>query len=397
MLAQVLESGETSRLRSLLIIAVLAAIVMTIVQSALAHAGVMGQQRASDFDAFYMAAQLVQRGDIAGAYDYPTYVRQQVELLSADQRLAWSYPPPYDLLVAPLALVPRGVAFALFFAISALAYVLVLWRLSGPRLVTMLQLLMLPVCMVVLFGQNGLLTGALLGLAVVGLRDRRDWAGVPLGLMIIKPHLALGLGLYVLIDRRWRVLAVAALTAGIAVLLPMLLIGPDIWRAFAAGIHNTASLLQGNFYPFRRMVSLYSALRSAGLPTGAALAGQAMMAVAALVAIVVAQRRLPATEALGSAALLSLAFSPYAYDYDVPVMAVGLAVLLPALRARGSAGERSALYGLFLVMALWGIGHSILYGPAITGRSPAGVLHIALLALAGTMLWRRSEGGNVAA
>ena len=390
MLAQIIESGQESPRRGLLISAVLAAITLTIVQSAFAHAGLLGQSRVSDFDAFYLASQLLLRGDVAASYDYPQYVRQQIELLGQDHHLVWSYPPPYDLVVAPLALMPRGVAFGLFFAITTLAYLWAMRRLAGARLVTMLLLLMLPICGVVLFGQNGLLTGALAGLAVIGLRDRQTWAGVPLGLLVIKPHLAVALAIYVVIDRRWRVFAAAALTVGIACLLPALLIAPDIWSLFAAGIRTTASLLQSDFYPFRRMVSLYSAIRSAGLPAALALAGQAAMAAASLAAIWLAQRRLPPVEALGTAAMLSLAISPYAYDYDVPVMACGLALLLPAIQQHGRPWERSAIYGLFLVIALYGTWHSVVYGPMIIGRSPAGGLQLALLSLTGAILRRRS-------
>jgi len=394
MLAQIIESGQQSRLRSLIIVALLALIALTILQSAISHTGVVGQPRASDFDAFYLASRLVLHGNVVASYDYPQYVRQQVELLGEDFHLAWSYPPPYDLVVAPLALVPRGVAFGLFFAITAIAYLAVLWRVAAAQFVTMLVLLTLPVCLVVIFGQNGLLTGALAGLAVIGLRDRRSWAGVPLGLLIIKPHLAIALAAYVVVDRRWQVFAVAALTVGIASLLPVLLIAPDIWSAFAAGIAKTAGLLQGNFYPFRRMVSAYSALRSAGLGASPALAGQGLMAVTALAGIALAQRRLAPTVALGLAALLSLIISPYAYDYDLPVMAIGLALLLPSLHHWGNSLERSLVYGLFLIVALFGAWHTMSYGPDIAGRSPAGALHVAMLLLVGVIVARSGRAAN---
>ena len=388
MLADIIEVAQRSRLRSLFVALLLAIITGMIASTAIKHMGIVGKPAISDFDAFYMASRLLLRGDIVASYDYATYVKQQVELLGKNYRLTWSYPPPYNLVIAPLALVPRGWSFGLFFTVTASAYLWMMRRAAGANFVTMLVLLVLPICAVVLFGQNGLLTGTLVGLAVIGLRDRRGWAGIPLGLMIIKPHLAIALALYVVVDRRWQVFGVAALTVGVASLLPVLLLSPDIWTAFSAGIQNTASFLQGRFYPLCRMVSAYAALRSAGVPSAVALAGQALVAAVALAAIVVAQRRLPATTALGVAACLSLVMSPYAFDYDMPVIGAGLALLLPTLIERGGRWERSLVYALFLVVACYGAWHTIYYGSSLVGRTPAGALLVIMLVLVGRIVAR---------
>ncbi len=391
MLAQVIESAQTSKLRSIYIGFILALFTMMVVSTAVKHSGIVGKPVISDFDAFYLASKLALRGDIIQSYDFPTYVKQQIELLGKNYRLTWSYPPPYDLVVAPLALLSRGWSFGAFFALTLGAYLWGVRRLAGAGLVTLLVLLAVPVCAVVFFGQNGLLTGALVALAVIGLRDRRAWAGVPLGLMIIKPHLAVALAVYVIINGRWQVVAVAAVTVLVASLLPMLLIGPDIWTAFLAGIRNTASFLQGRFYPFCRMVSAYSALRSAGLSNEVALAGQAAVGVTTLAAIVVAQRRLAMPVALGFAAFASLMISPYAYDYDVPVMGVGLALLLPVLATRARPWERSLIYALFLFIAGYGAFHTVYYGPSQVGRSAAGLAQAVLVGLVFVAISRRDE------
>lgn len=258
MLADILESAQKSRLRGITLMLLAGIVIFMIVKTAIAHIGIVGKPTASDFDAFYMGSKIVLRGDVIASYDYAQYVQQQIELMGKNYRLTWSYPPPYNLAIAPLALLPRGLSFGLFFALTAGAYFWTIHRAAGDRFVTMLALLAPAACAVVFFGQNGLLTGALIGLTVIGLRDRRGWAGIPIGLMIIKPHLALALALYIVVDRRWQVFFTAALTVGIASLLPVLLLSPDIWDAFLAGIRNTAGFLQGRFYPFCRMVSALS-------------------------------------------------------------------------------------------------------------------------------------------
>ncbi len=389
MLADIVESAQRSRLRGIYLMLLLGIIIFMVLNATLAHWGVVGKPTTSDFDAFYMGSRIVLRGDILASYDYPQYVKQQIELMGKNYRLTWSYPPPYNLVIAPLALLPRGLSFGLFFGLTAAAYLWVIRRAAGDGFVTMLVLLVLPICAVVFFGQNGLLTGVLIGLAVIGLRDRRSWAGIPLGLMIIKPHLAVALALYVVVDRRWQTFFVAALTVGIASLLPVLLLSPDIWDAFLAGIRNTAGFLQGRFYPFCRMVSAYASLRSAGLPASVALSGQAIVALTALAGVVIAQRRLPPTQALGFAACVSLVISPYAYDYDMPVMGAGLALLLPALVASGGRWERSLLYALLLLTCGWGAFHTVYYGPSQVGRTAAGGFLVVVLALVWVIVNRR--------
>ncbi|WP_164156743.1 glycosyltransferase family 87 protein [Sandarakinorhabdus rubra] len=388
MLQRFIRSAETSPLPRLATIVALFQIGFVLVQSTLAAKGTAGMERINDFDVFYLASQLVARGEIAQSYDLPTFIQQQTEYFGRNKQLTWSYPPPFDLIIAPLAWAPRWLSLAMFFTLTTGTYLLAVRKLSGQEWPIALLLLTFPVCCVILLGQNGLLTGTLAALAVIGLAQQRQWAGIPLGLLIIKPHLAVTLAAFVVIDRQWRTMAVAALTMGLAALAPELLIDRGIWKAFATGIANTASLLQGDFYSWRRMVSLYAALRSAAVPADVALAGQVIMAAGSLAAVVWAQHRLPRQQALGLAALLSLAISPYAFDYDWPVMATGLCLLLPAIQLLGRPPERALIYGLFLACPLYGIAHTFVFGPAITGRSPAGALHLLLLLLVVRLLAR---------
>jgi hypothetical protein len=359
MLANIIESARRSSLRPAYIALILLGLAATVIIGAIAHTGIPGKPVISDFDAFYMASKLVLAGDIAQSHDPAGYIRQQIALLGRDYHLSWNYPPPYDLVVAPLSLLPRGLAFGLFMALPGGLYLWALHRLAGDHFVTALLLMATSIFVVVFFGQNGLLTGALVALAALGLRDRRTWAGIPLGLMIIKPHLALALALYVVVDRRWRIFFAAAATVTIASLLPLPLLGADIWSAFLIGIRNTAWQLQANFYPFARMVSAYAAARSA------------------------------TTTALGLAALLSLMFSPYAYDYDVPVIGAGLALLLPDLVAHGTSRERSVLYALLLATAGYGLAYAAFAGGGGAGLSPAGKSPAGLfLVIAMALAWR---------
>ena len=77
--------------------------------------------------------------------------------------------------------------------------------------------------------------------------------------------------------------------------------------------------------------------------------GQVIVAIVALVLVVIASYRFSVQQALGLTAIASLLVSPYAYDYDLPIMGVGLALLLPDIVRFGSASERAKPLRLVLL------------------------------------------------
>lgn len=335
-------------------------------------AHVAGGRGLIDFDAFHVVARMALQGRMPDAYRY--------EALRPLERLAgtipgflpWSYPPQFALVIAPLGGLPDWLAYLLFTGGTLAAYLLVLHRLAGRGLSLALLAAFPAVFMCVACGQNGLLTGALMGLACLGLLRARSFAaGAPLGLMAIKPHLAAALGLYVLVRRRWAVaaaaLGVAALGAGLATLA----FGLQVWPGFLEGAHEAGRFLAAGRYPLFHMVSTYAMLRTLGWPAWPAFAVQAAVALAALGATVLACRRgLPQTSRLAVAVLASLLVSPYVYDYDLPILGVAVAVAARDLTDHGRAWEKLALVGAGWLAGGWGFGMS--YAEAAQG-GPSGV------------------------
>jgi hypothetical protein len=311
----------------------------------------------TDFDAFHFAGQLVWLGRIDEAYSFGAFIDVETELLGMLAFMPWTYPPPFNLVVAPLGLLPKGLAYFIFTGAGLAAYLRIAFQLDRTTFVTMVLLIFPALAMVIICGQNGLLTGSLIGLACLGLLDGRKsaarWAGVSLGLMIIKPHLAIGFGVYLLVARRWDVLLVAALTALAACGLATLLLGPDIWTAFVFAVGEAGGFLSARLYPLYRMVSVYSTLHTLQLGPEIAMAGQIVVAVLALTITVLATLRLPARQALGITAMGALLYSPYGYDYDLPIVGIGLMLLLSDLHSRTTATMRSWLYGLILFAGVY--------------------------------------------
>jgi hypothetical protein len=67
-------------------------------------------------------------------------------------------------------------------------------------------------------------------------------------------------------------------------------------------------------------------------------------------------------QSLGVTALVSLLISPYAYDYDLPIVAIGVGLLLPDLIRLGVNRERLAIYCLILFTSGFGLAQAFRIG-----------------------------------
>ena len=300
-----------------------------------------------DFQLFHLVGQMAWRGDLLEAYRIASLLQAQLEATGAMAFMPWTYPPPFDLVAALLACGPLGISYLLFTGATLTSFLLVLHRIAGPSFPLVLLALYPALLMTIACGQNGFLIGTLIGLAALALRRDRAIAGVPLGLMIIKPHLACAFAVHGVATGRWRMLAVAAATAGLAGAIATLVLGPAVWGAALAATREARLFLAEGMYPLRRMISVYAALRSFGSPAWVASLGQAVVGVSAMALLARAARRsMPAGRLLGLACLATLFVSPYAYDYDLPIYGIALGFLMPDLLRLSRRAELIALLAL---------------------------------------------------
>jgi hypothetical protein len=344
-----------------------------------------------DFDDFYIAGELVWRGEIEKAYHFSTFAELQKTLSSRESFIPWTYPPQFDLVVAPLALVPLGAAYFIFTAGTLAAYLATLKRIAGEKFSSVLIFLCPAMIIAIACGQNGFLTGSLIGLTCLWLQSGRPLAGLPLGLMVIKPHLAVAFAVYALVNRRWGVVLIAALTVALTSALATGVLGTGVWTAFLGGVHEARIFLEHGFYPLFRMVSPYAAIRTLGCSSAVSFIAQALVAVLALALVCLASFRFSSRQALGLTAVASLLISPYAYDYDLPIAGIGFALLLPDLIRLGSERERMILYILGFVTAGWGLAQAPWSDVEIRDKmtfSMAGLTLVAMLVLVWRILLR---------
>ncbi|MCP3463613.1 glycosyltransferase family 87 protein [Bradyrhizobium sp. CCGUVB23] len=386
MLAEALEQIQSSPSRRTIYVRVILAALAALVAVKMfwfARVGPWHLRELADFDAFHIVAQRVWLGDVGEVYRLATFGRMQGEAAGGTTGvMPWTYPPQFDLLLAPLALLPVGAAYLLFTAVTLALYLVTLRAIARENLVQVLIISFPALAVTIGCGQNGFLTGALIGLFCLTLQKRPVLAGLALGAMVIKPHLAIAAAVYLLATRRWTAITAAVTVVLVSSLVCTLIFGPQIWSALIGSVKESASYLDQGHYQLFRMISAFAALHTAGIPAAGDFWAQVGVAALALLAVVLgAYRAISPAFALGVTAMASVMISPYAYDYDLPILGIGLALALPDLARIATPRERSTLFGLILLAGAYGLVLSTQASGQQAAPAMAGFALMAVLAL----------------
>jgi len=281
-----------------------------------------------DFINLWTAGRLALEGRAATVFDVHGFHAEQESILGREFPLhLWSYPPHFLLLVAPLGLVGYLGGMALW---SALTLALYAWTAGRPRPATMAVLAAAPAALVNLAsGQTGALAAALLFGGLRLMHHRPVAAGILFGLLTVKPQFGLLVPLVLLVEKRWKVIASAAVTTVALAALSAVVFGSELWTLYLRqNFAVTRSYLEEGSGPFMDMSpSVFMALRIHGADLATAYTAQGVIAVLAAVGIVFAWRS-PTTldhkvALTGIAALLA---TPYAHNYDMTLTNLGVLV-----------------------------------------------------------------------
>ena len=282
-----------------------------------------------DFRGFYDAGTLVRRGESAHLYD------PLVALMSrGGSRPVFMHPPVVAALFAPLSALPYGAALVVFWLLSlaclAAACAIAFRELETtktPRAVG-LALRFAPMTYAFAYGQLTPILLVPLAMFVVSLRRSRDvTAGAWLGVLALKPQMAAGLGLYLLLQRRYRA-AIASLASGALVTASSVLFFREASRRFAEisartfAWSRTVGARPWAEIGFFRLGS--NALDPWSPPAGTVLGvALALAGLAWLVAL--SMRRHPVGSrawdlSLAAVVPVSLFLSPYLFHYDAGLL-----------------------------------------------------------------------------
>jgi alpha-1,2-mannosyltransferase len=328
-----------------------------------------GRPLGTDFSNVYAAGTYVLEGKPEAPFDPPSqYAREQKMFGEATPFYGWHYPPLFLFVAGALALMPYGVALALWQAVTLGLYLLTMRAIvrssfrgapyashraaSGMTADWLLLAVAFPAVLINIgHGQNGFLTAALLGGALVQLDRRPIVAGVLFGLLAYKPQFGFLIPIVLLASGRWRALAGAAATVAVLAFAATIVFGPHVWQAFLDSTRFTrvVALEQGDT-GWYKIQSLFAWARMWGASVPVAYALQGLL-VAALCAALVWLWRSAAAYPLKAAALClaTILATPYTFDYDMMLLAPAIAFMASDGFVRGfGPWEKTGLAALWL-------------------------------------------------
>lgn len=291
-----------------------------------------------DFTAFWAAAVTALDGNPATAYDWGALKEIQKAAIGADfpVQMPWHYPPSFQLLVAPLGMLPLFAAHGLWSLATLGIYLLAVHAIFPGRTAVLAAFAPATTAILVVNGQTGFLTAALTGLGLLWWRRLPNAAGIAIGLLSIKPQLALGFPIALIAAGRWRILAVAALSALGLAALSWAALGIETWRAFLDSTGAAVATLE-NFDRWFLHASAYGGMRHLGFGFGGAMAVQGVVSIAVGAALWHAMRSDRAGPDFRAAliAYACIAFSPRVMDYDILTLFIGALFHVRHARVRG--------------------------------------------------------------
>ena len=348
----------------------------------------------SDYMTYQTAARIVleARGDCL--YTVACQSRAQRDLIGEEPSfshgaLPFNSPPWLAALVVPLGPLPLAVAFTLFALLALAALCLAVWRLAwggaGTRLVaTLLVLTAWPTVMAAIRGQSTLLVAGLLGLSMASSLGRHTLrAGAYLGLAALKPTLMPVLAVRLLVERRWRTLAVAAAVVGGLIILAAVVVSPKAVTDYPKYLLDLAQADSATGVHVEQMINWRgAALRLGAEHTLLASAG-VMLTLGLTGAAWWWARRSPRASALGAA--ISLVATPlvipHANQHEAILAMLGVLLAVTAIEELRS---RLAVAAITMQGLLW-------IGPALSEQTDAWLLFIGLLTCLGVLAalaWR---------
>jgi hypothetical protein len=315
-----------------------------------------GMPVGNDFAAFWFAARMALEHPAVDAYDLVLMTQLQHGIRpQLEGMYAWVYPPSFLLLVLGFGLMPYIAAYVTWTGATLVAYLAGLWQNVRDRTSWWLIAAFPGLWLGLGQGQNQFLTAALGALGLGLLRKHPVWAGVCIGLLAIKPHLALLFPVALLAARAWRTILAAAVTAITVTLVPAAILGWGTLVAWRDSMSWVATAIELKQLPVWMFPAPYPWLLSLGVPT--VLAWIVQGAISVLAALIVYRLWRPLAKGVGSLALPGSALvlatflaTPYYAMYDLTWLALPLCWLVATGVAKGfRSGEKPLLVLLFLL------------------------------------------------
>lgn len=287
-----------------------------------------GQPFFGDFMAFWSAGRAALDGHVAEIHDRAMlWPYQQAIAPDVKYYAPWNSPPTFLLVVCGLALVPYPVAAIGFLIFGASLFFWAIRQFLPDARALIFPATAPAATYQVGTVQAGLLIAGISGLALHWLDKRPRLAGALVGLLAIKPHLAIMWPLFLALSGRWRAFAAAAIAAVTFAALAGLVFGVDSYARWFESLANSQRLISEQRITTPAYASLFANLLGLGASQAVAMTAHAISAVAGTIVAAFLFRK--GDLAIGGAALCAatLLISPYLFFYDFTLLLVGAALL----------------------------------------------------------------------
>jgi hypothetical protein len=297
-----------------------------------------GLPLAADFSNFWAASKLALSGKPALAYNIDALHGLELQVLGASHRnlSGFYYPPVFLMVVLPLGLIPYLLSFSIWIGITLLLYMIVLSRISPRQLLMPLMLLFPGMYENFIFGQNAFLSGFMLGGGLLLLNSSPLLAGCLIGFLCYKPQFIFLVLFALLVGRFWKALIAAIITSLILLYFSFIIFGYDVWLAYFKVMSLPMKLLEIGWAAWSIMPTFFAATLSAGFDVKAAYLVQGVVMLLVIGGVAWAWMRKTNLALRGSVLVLGLLlFTPYAFVYELALLALPLCWLWEDGRLRG--------------------------------------------------------------
>jgi arabinofuranan 3-O-arabinosyltransferase len=299
-----------------------------------------GQAIGTDFVNVWAGGRQVLDGNPAAAYDVVIHKGAEVAALGHPfhGEFPWNYPPSFLFVAALLGLIPYIQALAAWVFLTFPLYVTTIRGIIGDRIGILLAFGFPGILSNAMVGQNGYVTAALFGGALMFMERRPLLAGCLVGLLSFKPHLGILFPIVLIAGGHWRVIGAATIVVLLLFAASCLAFGVGTWEAFvqALPVVSQTTLGEGSA-DWAKLQSLFGLVRMIGGSEVLAWTLQTMLAAGVVIQLIAMWRSKISCD-LKAAALVTgtLLCTPYLFIYDLVVLAVAMAFLF---RAGRNAGE----------------------------------------------------------
>jgi alpha-1,2-mannosyltransferase len=289
-----------------------------------------GRPLGTDFFGMWTAGRMLLEGDIYGMFDPDTHFAYQRAFMNDPTMpvLGWHYPPFFLAIAAILGSMPYTVSLLSWLTVTFAMFAVTIRKIAPADPLVLAATFGFPaVYITVGHGHNSFLTATLLGFGLLLLTKRPVIGGVCIGLLAYKPQFGAVVPIVLLLGGHWRATVAAGATVTAMVVISTLVLGIEVWPAFAAGAEFTRSfILEQGATGWYKIQTVFSAVRSFGgsIPLAYAAQGAASVTVlAALAAITYA--RADGRLVAAACCIATMLATPYALDYDMTILGVALA------------------------------------------------------------------------